>query len=303
MVTADNADDWVGETDESIAARLEGAKSAETQMRLTVATMAVISVMMLIAAYNAYLSYDYNWIVNAGDEHLAADKPSELLKAQALKDWASARTVQISLIGIRVSVDDAAVLGSAVLLVISLWFVLIARLENNTVGSLLRHTDTVRATSTTEGDQTQMAAYSKGQRWLILHSLTSNNLFMMCDPELLCIDRLSEQPAESATSARRLRIWLDRAGFTLLRDFLFLFPASASLAVFLIDRRSYFIPDPFTEDFRAPGIEPFYWRSMWVFIACWIPLTMCCWRASVYSKATEQAIREYEKKLKEEPPA
>ena len=57
-------DDWVAETPESIAARLESAKSAQGQARRTMGIMSIISMMMLIASYNAYLSYDTTWILN-----------------------------------------------------------------------------------------------------------------------------------------------------------------------------------------------------------------------------------------------
>src|SRR5687767_5188374 len=104
-------EDWVAETPESIAARLEGAKHSQGQIRFTLGMMAIISTMMLIASYNAYLSYDYEWILDSKDRQLTAQTAPDILTAQALKDWAASRIVLISLLGIRVSVDDAAVLG------------------------------------------------------------------------------------------------------------------------------------------------------------------------------------------------
>src|SRR5436190_1908338 len=112
-------DDWAAETHESITARLEGAKTSQTQIRLTLGMMAVISTMMLIASYNAYLSYDYYWIVESGrsqmevgerradkansadanDPKPATERVSQVLTEQALKDWAASRTVTISPFG------------------------------------------------------------------------------------------------------------------------------------------------------------------------------------------------------------
>ena len=155
-------DDWVAETPESITARLEGAKTSQGQIRRTLGILAIVSMMMLIASYNAYLSYDYNWIVESRSRQLevekrraekatspatteptpATERVAQVLTDQALKDWAASRTVLISLIGIRVSIDDAAVLGSAVLCLLSLWLVLGARRENHTINSLLCDTDT-----------------------------------------------------------------------------------------------------------------------------------------------------------------
>src|SRR5712691_8074692 len=122
----DGVADWVAETPESIAARLEGAKASQAQIRFTMGVMAIISMMMLIAAYNAYLSYDYGWILDANKRQTDAEllhpekvstseeknripasvEVAKVLDEQALKDWAASRIVQISPLGIRVSIDD-----------------------------------------------------------------------------------------------------------------------------------------------------------------------------------------------------
>jgi hypothetical protein len=56
-------DDWIAETPESIAARLAAAREVQRQARFTLGFLAVISMMMLILAYNAYLSFDSRWIL------------------------------------------------------------------------------------------------------------------------------------------------------------------------------------------------------------------------------------------------
>jgi len=100
-------DDWVAETPESITARLEGAKTSQAQIRRTLGLLAIVSMMMLIASYNAYLSYDYNWIVESRSRQLevekrpaekatsppATERVAQVLTDQALKDWAASRTV------------------------------------------------------------------------------------------------------------------------------------------------------------------------------------------------------------------
>jgi len=136
-------DDWVAETPESIAARLESARSAQGQARRTMGIMSIISMMMLIASYNAYLSYDTTWILDLPQDKLAGGTTvAGVLTDQALKDWAASRSVQVPLLGIRTSVDDAPVLGTGTLLVLAFWLVLLTRRENHTVGLLLRDTDT-----------------------------------------------------------------------------------------------------------------------------------------------------------------
>ena len=74
--------------------------------------MSIISMMMLIASYNAYLSYDSTWILDLPQKELAGGTTvAGVLTDQALKDWAASRSVQVPLLGIRTSVDDAPVLG------------------------------------------------------------------------------------------------------------------------------------------------------------------------------------------------
>jgi hypothetical protein len=292
-------DDWVAETPESITARLDGAKASQAQTRLTIGTMAVISVMMLIAAYNAYLSYDYGWILSLTPKDFANSNTSAsaILDTQALKDWAAARTVQISFFGIRASVDDAAVLGSAVLLVLSLWLLLLARRENHTIGFLLRDTDTPRPSGMRSTDS-KTDVHSGGERWLIFHTILANSLFVTCDPSLTSVQSLEGPNPLKAAPENGVRGWLNKVGFGFLRGFFFLFPAVTCFIVFCLDRWSYFIADPFAPNFAVPEINAFFWRSMVVFFVCWIPLVICCWRSSRYSKATEAVVREYGQKLR-----
>jgi hypothetical protein len=305
--------DWVAETPESITARLEGAKASQAQIRFTLGIMALISMMMLIASYNAYLSYDYNWILESNDRQLtsgksdkentpeaanrksASEKVAETLTEQALKDWAASRIVQISLLGVRVSIDDVAVLGSAVLSVLSFWLLLLARREKYTIGSLLLNTDAPGPESKRDSSATQLTESSRnldsgGERWRIFHTIISNSLFFT-------FHSLDGQDRLKPRSARGFKRRLNRVGFALVRSFFFLFPAIASLAVFCLDRWSYFIPDPFDPNFAIPGSVPFFWRSMAVFFVCWIPLTICCWNSRRYSRSTERSLNEYGNKL------
>ena len=330
-------DDWVAETPESIAARLEGAKASLAQIRWTIGLMALISMMMLIAAYNAYSSYDYGWTlgvverqvteenarkerINAagqkGPEHKAAAEREEaarqlaaqktvagVLTEQALKDWASSRIVHISLLGIRVSVDDAAVLGSAVLLVLSFWLVLVTRRENHTIGFLLRDTDSPRFDEDRDPSvatfrKGRSKAYSGGQRWLIFHTIVSNSLFATMDHSLSTVHSLSgPNPLQTATSWFKRR--LNKAAFGLVQTFFFLFPVIASLIVFVVDRLSYFLDDPFLPNGASEGTDrPFYWISLAVFVVCWLLLMICCWQSKRYSTATGNLLHEYGGKLR-----
>ena len=295
--------DWLAETPESIAARLEGAKASQAQIRFTMSVMAIISMMMLIAAYNAYLSYDYNWILKEKERQFETKDVPSILTEQALKDWAASRIVQISPLGIRVSIDDVAVLGSACLFVLSLWLVLVTRRENHTIGLLLQDTDTPRPFDNRDSSlvESRSQVNSSGRRWLIFHTIISNSIFVTVDHSLSTVHSLSNLKPMKAGARGAISAWVHRAGFGIVRNFFFLFPVIASFAVFCLDRWSYFIRDPFDPDFAIPassGLEPFFWESMMVFFVCWIPLTLCCIRARRYSSDTEKVLYQYGAKLR-----
>jgi hypothetical protein len=282
-------DDWVAETPESIAARLESARSAQAQARRTMGFMSVISMMMLIASYNAYLSYDTWWVLDLTRETFAGEtNVAGVLTNQALKDWAASRSVQVPLLGIRTSVDDAPVLGTATLVVLAFWLVLLTRRENHTVGLLLRDTDT----------EDQSPSYSSGQRWLIFHTIANNSLFITCDRSLAPVQSLDAKRA-SSSNAGGFTAWVSAQTFAFLSRFFFDFPVIVSAIVFALDRWSYFEPDAFTVDAHTPGVgSPFFWFSMVVFLACWIPLVLCSRRSRLYSEATGHVLKEYGARLR-----
>ena len=283
-----NLDDWVAETSESIAARLESAQSAQNQARRTIGFMSMIAMMMLIASYNAYLSYDSNWILGMTHRHLDdQERIADVLTSQALKDWAASRSVQVSLLGIRISVDDAPVLGTATLLVMALWLLLLTRRENHTVGLLLRDTDT------------NGARERSGQRWLIFHTVASNSLFVACDRSLSPVESLGGPNPLSLRPDPGVRVRMRSLAFSFVGRFFFDFPAVVCAIVFTIDRWSYLEPDAFAVEAQAPGMgSPFFWFSLGVFVMCWVPLVLCCRYSYRYSTATERVLREYGYKLR-----
>jgi hypothetical protein len=283
--------DWTAETPESITARLSGAQAAQKQTRVTLGVMALISMMMLIASYNAYLSFDSKWALEQSKKEAPPDpKPiSYVLTEQALKDWATSLDVTISFLGIRVSVDEAPVLGTASLAVLSVWLLLLARRENYTVGFLLRDTDSSMAGAD---------RFSNTQRWLIFHSIMSNSFYMTFDASLSRVESLTgPKLMNGQKSPRRNRLVCRALDFA--SRFFFWFPAAACAAVIVVDRFAYFMPDPFERSGVSSGTEaPLFWVSLIVAVACWIPLAFCCWKSSQYCQATQWVLGEYRDKLR-----
>ena len=328
-------DDWEAETPESVKARLDGANAVQAQTRLTLGTMTVIAMMMLIVAYNTYLSFSSEWAfteAKARQEAAAAKQAlnqdsktdgktdgkidgkkanesakdstiPDLLAEAALKEWVASQSVTIALLGIRVSVDDAPVLGTSTLLVLSVWLLLLSRRENHTIGFLLRDTDSQRSARHRSDDESdgvlQRRRYESGLRWLIFHTIISNSLFVSFDGSMSRIQSLDGATPLTVGSADGMKPRLSRAAFQLVRSFFFLFPVIACAIVFGLDRWSYFRPDPFAAGGHPLGADgPFFWQSMIVFFVCWIPLALCCGRSSQYSGATETVLHEYGDKLR-----
>jgi len=299
---AQHLEDWIAETPESIAARLDGAKTAQRQTRVTLAMMAVISMMMLISAYNAYLSFDSRWILaRAAASPPASGTVADVLTRQALQDWAASRNVQVSLVGIRISVDDAPVLGTVALFVFSLWLLLVTRRENHTVGSLLRDTDSAIADADApvpDAAPGKPYTYSNSQRWLIFHTIVANSLFVTFDRSLARVQSLRGVNPLMGHGTKGVRGRLGAIALGFARNFFFWFPVVVSTFIFYLDRLSYFQPDPFSASAAVPGMgAPFFFESMAVFLVCWVPLVICCVGSGKYSEATDNVLREYGKRL------
>ena len=305
-------DDWIAETPESIAARLEAAREAQRQTRFVLGVLAVISMMMVILAYNAYLSYDSRWVLMLAREDgkirtikaATADSVPDVLALEALQDWAASRNATIDLLGIHVSVDDAPVLGTTSLFLLSLWLLLVTRRENHTVGTLLRDTDTpgddrsASLSGSALADIGPQQLYSNGQRWLIFHSIFANNLFVTFN-RWSRIDSLRDQKAVVRDDSTAIKHKLEKVSMSFARDFFFWFPVAASSLVFVLDRLSYFMEDPFAPGLTPPGYTaPWFFASALVFAICWIPLVICCRGAARYSRATGNVLREYGERLR-----
>ena len=305
---AGHLQDWIAETPESIAARLRGAEEAQRQTRFTLGMMALISMVMLILSYNAYLSFDSRWITRLAEEKRiirsldTSVTMEDLLTHQALQDWASARNATIELLGIRVSVDDAPILGTTSLFLFSVWLVLVTRRENHTIGSLLRDTDTPRTDDDSDfpgGNPSpdRPDLYSNGQRWLIFHTIAASNLFVTFDRSMSRIQSLRGKNV-LMSNTKSIKGIPGRLGLAFARDFFFLFPVVASLFVFYLDRLSYFRPDPFVPGTTPLGANaPLYFESMVVFLVCWTPLLVSSIASVRYSRGTDAVLRDYGQRL------
>jgi hypothetical protein len=282
-----------------ISARLSGAKHVQDQIRFLVGVMTVISTMIFVASYNAYLSFDHAWVFGDADRGLVATPGAHdayaggrsapnVLTEHALRLWVESRNVQISLLGIRVSIDDAPVVGTLALLVVELWLLLVVRRENRTIGFLLYNTRRAASDAPGPGDRPS----TDEQRWLIFQTLISNAVFTNLDYSLARFKSLNDPPPPDGSTSgavRRAETLVARA----LGLLFFVLPLVVAVMMFVLDWRSYQLPSPFKLDYSAPRPDAFFTASRVTFLFCFAVLAACCSQARRYVSATENLLREY----------
>ncbi|HEY0427695.1 MAG TPA: hypothetical protein VGC76_07920 [Pyrinomonadaceae bacterium] len=97
--------------------------------------MTIATATILITLWNSILSWDRGM---AFEKRSAVEYIAENQR-NATSEWIKNMTVSVGLLGIRISSTDLAVIGSASLLIIMVWFFFSQRRENRAIVSLLRY--------------------------------------------------------------------------------------------------------------------------------------------------------------------
>ncbi|MBV8546361.1 MAG: hypothetical protein JO088_16590, partial [Acidobacteria bacterium] len=129
--------------DEVLASRLDGINEAQRRSRIALLLVLLSSGAILTALWNNYFSWDRQW----SDFNATAPNSwgQQYLRSEQIKSWSNTNTVDISLLGIRVSINDAAILGSSVLFAFAAYLCFTLLHENHEIGSLLREQQTAPA--------------------------------------------------------------------------------------------------------------------------------------------------------------
>jgi hypothetical protein len=115
-------------------ARLQGINDAQKRAGVAFLALILASGAIIASLWNIYLSWDRQW---AELPTKPATWAQEQLMAEQIRSWMQTNTVDVSLLGIRLSVSDVAVVGSIVLLMLSFYYCMCMRGVNHGVGSLL----------------------------------------------------------------------------------------------------------------------------------------------------------------------
>jgi hypothetical protein len=302
----EESDNWRAETINSVKARLDASKASQSRSRLTLGIMGVISMMMIIACYNAYFSFDYKWALDEAKKKADDQSRRQVLVEQDLRSWADSRRVSVALLGIKVSVDDAPILGTVTLSILSVWLMFSIRREHRTIGSLLFDTDSDPPTSTSEQPDPQSRAagaiesrrrQAQKIRWLIYHTIDANSLLTNVDHSFASIKSLQRSNPTNRSIAGKIAAGIDWCIFQEVNAFFFLFPVFSSIFMFIGDCRSYYSPSPYQLNDGIPTMNANDGTSKVVFTLFFLPLSVCCLRALLYSRNTEQILREYWQKI------
>jgi hypothetical protein len=130
-------------TEQELKLRLEGISGGLKRSRLSFIVAIIISLGMLIAGYNAYLSWYRQFALR--EKFDSSSMVTEAAQRQLLSEWVKSRIISISFLGIQVGISDASLLGAISLCVSALWFFFSVRRDNHNIGLLLLETENSRA--------------------------------------------------------------------------------------------------------------------------------------------------------------
>lgn len=123
---------------DSVKMRVEAVREAVKRSRLIFAIGTTLSLTVVIGLYIAYVSWNRGFVL---EPPMPGDPKTRLALETLIAEWVRSQWISIAPLGLRVSIADAALLGSVALFVISLWFFFAVRRENHVICMLLADTD------------------------------------------------------------------------------------------------------------------------------------------------------------------
>lgn len=119
---------------ESADWRIKAGEEAQRRARFALLLATIVSAAILAAEWNAYFSWDRQWATWPSRPDGWAQRQ---VLTQEIKSWVETNTVGVSILGLRLSVSDAAVMGSLALLIAAFYLCMCASRENEEIGGLL----------------------------------------------------------------------------------------------------------------------------------------------------------------------
>src|SRR2546423_14154117 len=104
---------------EIIKIRIELMKEAIRRSRGAFIASTILSVSLIVTAWNAYMSSSRSFPLHAAP--LPNDSVAQWAQVELVKQWVDSLWVTITPLGIRIGISDAAVLGALGLYIIAVW--------------------------------------------------------------------------------------------------------------------------------------------------------------------------------------
>src|SRR5438270_11116273 len=115
--------------------RIEGAQEAIKRSRWVFLILTLVSLALLITAWNAYFSWTRDFLTPK--KSTPNNWPSDQVVAHAqqhlIEEWVKSQMIDISPLGIHIGMSDAAPLGGVTVIILSIWFYFSPMCENRTI--------------------------------------------------------------------------------------------------------------------------------------------------------------------------
>ena len=260
--------------------RIEAARDALKRSRLVFFVATVVSLAVLFAAWNAYLS----WYRGAAMRDFSDNWVTRQVQQELLSEWVKSRTISVALLGIRVGISDAAPLASFSLLITSIWFFYSVRRSNHAIGSLL----------------IDSKAEESAIQTMIYHGVVSQLVFLDVSGGDEPIRSLNPPPPDPSQNIPLIRGMV---------QFLVYLPTMTIFFIVVMDVLSIvYLKSPFRNPPHDPLLKQietseWIWLSVFEVLALLIGVSSAFLtaRAFAYERGTASVLAEYSKIMKEKP--
>lgn len=247
---------------------VNAVSEAQKRVRVAMVIALIASGTIIIAVWNSYFSWDRRW-ADVNTKPPAEWGQRKVLESQ-IASWQESNAVNVSFLGLRISVNDAAALGSVILLIAAFYVSLCIRAENLEVGTLLH----------------RVKDDDPGQRWFVFNRIRSGMVFYRAEVSDEPFKTLARRPARQAP--------MPFAGAA-LRLIVFL-PAIATAIAIASD---IYYAVAYTDSWK--NLEQKYRMQLYASDAfafvCLVLITIFQIRAWQYWRATRQIVGEFEASL------
>jgi len=258
--------------------RLEAVRESVSRARSAFIVATVASLLIIFPAWNAYLSWYRVFVMREQLYAHGGVNPVDEAQKQVVAEWVKNQTITAGILGVRVGISDAAVVGALSLYIVAIWLLFSLRRANRTIGYLL---------------QDVMNEPYETKQW-IFHGIAARLVFSDIGRGDQPVRHLNEKPAaKNFLFVRRVL------------KALFFLPAATIFFVIILDTLSiFFLPSPF-----RPGHAPLYFViqdspdriSVWTKVIGWEILALIlgfltarlCLKGIEFESATEEVLKEF----------